>query len=51
MFEFGLALNGFSISEVSDRVVAADREPRFVAPSRIDKERRYQEPNKRHWFG
>ena len=43
ILEFGLALNGFSISKISDRVVATNREPRFIAPRRAGEESREQE--------
>ena len=43
ILEFGLALNGFSVSKIGDRVITANREPRFIAPRRAGDEGRKQE--------
>jgi hypothetical protein len=43
ILEFGLALNGLSISKNrATRVVATNREPRFIAPRRAGEESRKQ---------
>jgi adenylate cyclase len=46
ILEFGLALDGFSISKISDRVIAANREPRLIAPRRAGEEGHEQERDK-----
>ena len=43
VFKIRLALNGFPVGEIGDRIVAADRELRFVAPGGRSEQRREEQ--------
>ena len=47
IFEFGLALNGFPVGEIGDRIIAADRQLGFFAARSRHEDGSEQQPDQR----